>query len=57
MIIQLKPDRKRIGNVEKAAQYLSRYLDKKQFDIEWTDTESFIQKLWEEWNKYRLGQL
>ena len=56
MIIQLQPDRKRIENVEKAAQYLSRYLDKKQFDIEWTDTESFIQKLWEEWNKYRLGQ-
>ncbi len=56
MVIQLRPDHKRIGNVEKATQYLSHYLDKKQFDIEWTDTESFVRKLWVEWNKYRLGR-
>jgi hypothetical protein len=56
MFIQLKPDRKRIGMIEKALQYLSNYLDKKQFDVEWTDTESFVQKLWEEWNKYRQGR-
>jgi hypothetical protein len=56
MVIQLRPDHKRIGNAEKATQYLSHYLDKKQFDIEWTDTESFVRKLWEEWNKYRLGR-
>lgn len=56
MVIQLRPDQKRIGNVEKATQYLSHYLDKKHFDIEWTDTESFVRKLWVEWNKYRLGR-
>jgi hypothetical protein len=53
MVIQLKPDRKRIGTIEKALKYLSNYLDKKQFDVEWTDTESFIRRLWEEWNRYR----
>ena len=56
MVIQLKPDRKRIGVVEKAFQYLSNYLDKRQFDVEWTDTESFIRRLWDEWNKYRQGR-
>jgi hypothetical protein len=53
MIIQLKQDKKRIGNIEKALQYLSHYLDKKQFDVEWTDAETFIRKLSDEWNKYR----
>ncbi|HJS20248.1 MAG TPA: SIR2 family protein [Anaerolineales bacterium] len=56
MVIQLKPDRKRIGNMEKALEYLSHYLDKKQFDVEWTDTDSFIRKLWDEWNQYGQGQ-
>lgn len=56
MVIQLKPDKKRIGVVEKALQYLSNYLDKKQFDVEWTDTESFIRRLWDEWNRYRQGR-
>jgi hypothetical protein len=55
MIIQLKQDRKRIGTIEKALKYLSNYLDKKQFDVEWTDTESFIRRLWGEWNTYRQG--
>jgi len=56
MVIQLKHDKKRIGNIEKALQYLSHYLDKKQFDVEWTDTESFIRKLSDGWNKYRQGR-
>ena len=56
MVIQLRPDKKRIGTVEKAFQYLGRYLDKKQFDVEWTDTERFIRKLWDEWNMHRQGR-
>jgi SIR2-like domain len=56
MVIQLKQDRKRIGTIEKALQYLSNYLDKKQFDVEWTDTETFIRRLWDEWNSYRQGR-
>lgn len=55
MVIQLKPDRKRIGEDEKSLSYLSHYFDKKEFDVEWTNTEDFIQELWTEWDKYRRG--
>lgn len=57
MVIQLKQDRHRIGTVEKALNYLSNYLDKRQFDVEWTDTESFIRKLWDKWDDNRQGRL
>jgi hypothetical protein len=57
MVIQLKPNRKSLGTIEKAIQYLNNYFDKNQFDVEWTDTESFIRKLWDEWNKSRQGRL
>jgi len=56
MVIQLKADKKRIGDAEKSIRYLSDYFDINKFDVEWTETESFIQKLWEDWNKYRQGQ-
>jgi hypothetical protein len=56
MVIQLKQDTKRIGTVEKALEYLSHYLDKKQFDVEWIDTESFVRKLWAEWDECRQGR-
>lgn len=56
MLIQLKPGAKQSGNKEKSVEYLSQYFDKKQFDIEWSGTEKFIQKLWNEWDKYRKGQ-
>lgn len=56
MIIQLKRNRKQTGNLEKSTQYLNRYFDKRQFDIEWSEAESFIQKLSTKWNEYRRGQ-
>lgn len=56
MFIQLKPDRKHITNKEKSLEYLSNYFDRRKFDIEWTNTDAFIKKLWVEWNKYRQGQ-
>jgi len=56
MVIQLKADRKRIGEAEKSIRYLSDYFDINKFDVEWTETEKFIRKLWDEWNKYRQGQ-
>lgn len=55
LVIQLKPDRKRIGDEEKARKYLSDYFDRKAFHFEWTDTESFVQKLWHEWNIFSQG--
>ena len=56
MVIQLKQTDRNISNVEKSLQYLGRYFDRKKFDIEWNNAESFIQKLWNEWNMYRQGQ-
>jgi hypothetical protein len=56
MLIQLKPGAKQSGNKEKSVEYLSQYFDKKQFGVEWANTEKFIQKLWNEWDKYRKGQ-
>ncbi len=56
MYIQLKPESKIIGNKEKSLEYLSHYFDRRKFDVEWTNIEEFIKKLWTEWNKYRQGQ-
>ncbi len=56
MLIQLKPGSKQSGNKEKSVEYLGNYFDKKQFDLDWTNPEKFIQKLWNEWDRYRRGQ-
>jgi hypothetical protein len=56
MVIQLKQDKNKIGDVVRSLEYMGHYFDKKQFDVEWTSTESFIQKLSDEWNNYRRGQ-
>jgi hypothetical protein len=56
MLIQLKPGEKQSGNKDKSVEYLSQYFDKRQFEVDWTNTERFIQKLWNEWDKYRKGQ-
>jgi hypothetical protein len=62
MVIQLKPGLNKVGNENnennerKSIEYLSNYFDRKQFDVEWNNTEKFIYKLWDEWDKYRKGQ-
>lgn len=56
MVIQLKKDRRNAGNPEKSLQYLSRYFDKRQFDVEWSEAERFVQQLSEKWNEYRQSQ-
>lgn len=56
ILIQLKPGQKQSGNKEKSVEYLSQYFDKKQFGVEWTNSEKFIQALWTEWDKYRKGR-
>jgi hypothetical protein len=56
MVIQLKQTETEAVKMEKALAYLGRYFDRKKFDIEWNDTESFIQKLWREWDIYRQKQ-
>jgi hypothetical protein len=56
MVIQLKRDEQRIQNMEKSLAYLGHYFDRRKFDIEWSDPEAFLQKLWNEWDQYRQGQ-
>jgi hypothetical protein len=55
MLIQLQPGAKQQEYKEKSVKYLSQYFDKKQFDVDWTNSERFIRKLWNEWDKYRKG--
>lgn len=56
MVIQLQRDEKTADNLERSLAYLGRYFDRRKFDIEWKDPESFIRRLWKEWNEYRQGQ-
>ena len=55
MIIQVHGRQNELSNA-KAIEYLRRYFGKKSFDIDWDDTDTFIQKLWDEWNIHRQGQ-
>lgn len=52
MVIQLREEEKNIEDVEKALKHLGNYFDRKKFDIEWNNAESFIQKLYAEWNDW-----
>lgn len=56
MVIQLKQREQELAKTEKALSYLGRYFDQKKFDVEWNDTEAFLQKLWREWDAYRQKQ-
>jgi hypothetical protein len=51
-VIQLKPRPKKIEDEKSALAYFFQYFDKKEFDIEWASAEEYIQRLWDEWNKY-----
>ena len=56
LVIQLNKNKKQFEDTDRCLDYLGRYFDKNKFDIQWNSAESFIQKLWEEWNAYRKGQ-
>ena len=51
-VIQLKPRPKKIEDEKRSLAYLLQYFDKKQFDVEWTSAEEYVQKLWNGWNEY-----
>jgi hypothetical protein len=62
MLIQLKPSAKpsqssEESNEKRSLEYLSQYFDKKQFNVQWTNSEKFIQRLGLAWDQYRKGQL
>ena len=54
MLLQLK-QKEDDPKTKKTLDYLGRYFDMNKFDIEWSDTGVFIQRLWQEWdtNKQR----
>ena len=56
MIIQLKPEETGIVNVQEVRNYLTEYFEPSQFKVEWDSTETFIRKMWEEWNRWRQAQ-
>jgi hypothetical protein len=67
MIIQLKPNKKQIGNSEESVQYLRNYFLRKQFDFQverkqldfhvaWNEAENFIRQLYAKWNEQRGTQ-
>ncbi|HLO15334.1 MAG TPA: SIR2 family protein [Anaerolineales bacterium] len=51
-VIQLKPRPKKTEDEKRSLAYLLQYFDKKQFDVEWTSAEEYIQRFWDEWSKY-----
>lgn len=57
LLIQLTPDQQyQIENVDDARKYLETYFRPRQFNVEWGDTQRFLNQLWEQWNKWRQGQ-
>jgi hypothetical protein len=51
-VIQVIPRIKRIEDQRRLLAYLLHYFDRKQFDVEWTSAEDYIQRLWQEWKTY-----
>ncbi len=56
LVIQLREEGRKTEDMQKSLEYLGRYFDRKKFDIEWANAETFIQRLWSEWNTYRRGR-
>ncbi|HXQ37935.1 MAG TPA: SIR2 family protein [Anaerolineales bacterium] len=50
MLIQLpETEQGNMGSVS----YLKNYFNKMDFDVEWSDAEAYVQKLWNDWDNYR----
>ena len=57
LIIQLTPDQQyNLDNVEQARRYLENYFGPLRFKVEWGNADKFLQRLWQEWQKWRQGQ-
>jgi len=52
MLIQLQQGLQLAADKEESIKYLSSYFNKNQFDVDWTNPEKFLRKLWGEWEKY-----
>jgi hypothetical protein len=57
LIIQLTPEMQfQIENSAQARHYLENYFGPSRFKVEWGNTDDFLNRLWEEWRKWRQGQ-
>ncbi len=55
MLIQLQDKENEASNAN-AIEYLKRYFGRKSFDIEWNNSDRFVQELWKEWDALRKDQ-
>lgn len=57
IVIQLKQDRRQAWKTEdlkkKSLDYLTTYLDRRQFDVEWSEAEIFVRELAAKWEAKR----
>lgn len=49
--IQLTPEIQGVRDPEEALKFLEHYFKNVNFDIYWGDTQSFVQELWEQWQR------
>ena len=40
-----------------ARQYLKQYFEKSRFQVIWMSTDTFIQSLWDYWDRRRKGEI
>lgn len=56
--IQLSPHNQReIINAAEAENYLTEYFRLANFEVEWSDSATFMRDLWNRWNLWRKGKL
>ncbi|MDX1414869.1 MAG: SIR2 family protein [Candidatus Promineifilaceae bacterium] len=54
LAIQLDPvDQDRAVSSEQVRDYLNNYFGSSNFTVEWSTTEGFVQRLWQEWQQWR----
>ncbi len=53
VVLQLTPSSQQINNAEMAKKYLEYYFKTVSFDVEWSSTTEFLDKLQAEWNRRR----
>ncbi len=58
LAIQLSPQAQGdVENPEEAQNYLTDYFKAANFRVIWDTNEGFVQRLWDEWNRWRRGGL
>jgi len=57
LVIQMTPEQQfHVQNTDKARRYLESYFGPSRFKVEWSQPNEFLNRLWDEWQKWRQGQ-